>query len=58
MSDRQISIAIDAMGGESSPLKAILGSEIFYQSNTGVKLVFFGDEKKNIKNNKIKKNTH
>ncbi len=29
MSERQISIAIDAVGGEQSPFKTLKGSEIF-----------------------------
>ena len=29
MSSRQISIAVDAMGGENSPLKVLKGIEIF-----------------------------
>ena len=44
MSDGQINIAIDAMGGESSPLKILKGSEIFLATNTNVKLFFFGNQ--------------
>ena len=29
MSDRQITIAIDAMGGDNSPYKSLKGAEIF-----------------------------
>ena len=29
MSKRQINIAVDAMGGENSPLKVLKGTEIF-----------------------------
>jgi len=45
MSNRQISIAIDAMGGEKSPFKTVKGSEIFYKKNKSVKLFFFGNKK-------------
>ena len=40
MSNRQLTIAIDAMGGENSPYKIIRGSEIFSKKNPNVKLVF------------------
>ena len=33
MSNRQLTIAIDAMGGEDSPLKTLKGSEIFLKYN-------------------------
>ena len=46
MSERQISIAIDAVGGEKSPFKTLKGSEIFHKNNSSTKLIFFGDEKK------------
>ena len=55
MSDRQVNIAIDAMGGENSPIKVLKGTEIF--KKTKFKYYFFGNEQK-IKNeiisNKIK----
>ena len=43
MSNRQITIAIDAMGGENSPFKTLKGSEIFSILNKNVKLLFFGN---------------
>ena len=45
MSSRQISIAVDAMGGENSPLKVLKGIEIFKNEvqNAELKLL----EKKN-----------
>ena len=46
MSSRQITIAVDAMGGENSPFKTLKGSEIFSKYNQNVKLVFFGNIKK------------
>tara|TARA_B100001250_G_scaffold98803_1_gene82930 strand:- start:831 stop:1844 length:1014 start_codon:yes stop_codon:yes gene_type:complete len=46
MSNRQITIAIDAMGGENSPLKILKGSEIFSIFNKNVKLLFFGNSEK------------
>ncbi len=57
MSNRQFTIAIDAMGGENSPYKVLKGSEIFLNNNIDVKLIFFGDEKiisNTLQNNKIK----
>ena len=56
MSARQITIAIDAMGGENSPFKNLKGAEIFSMKNKDVMLQIFGDKdliKKTIKNNKI-----
>ena len=44
MSSRQLTIAIDAMGGENSPLKTLKGSEIFLKNNKNVKLLFFGNK--------------
>ncbi len=46
MSNRQITIAVDAMGGENSPFKTLKGSEIFSLSNKNIKLLFFGNGKK------------
>ena len=43
---RQITIAIDAMGGENSPFKVLKGAELFFETNDSSKIVFFGDEKK------------
>ena len=56
MSKRQITIAIDAMGGDNSPLKTLKGSEIFFKKNPDINLHFFGDESlilKTIKDYKI-----
>ena len=57
MSTRQLTIAIDAMGGENSPFKTLKGSEIFSTNHKNVKLLFFGN-KDNIKeviiSNKLK----
>ena len=44
MSNRQISIAIDAMGGENSPLKVLKRAEIFQKKNKESDLNFFGNE--------------
>ena len=41
MSIRQITIAVDAMGGENSPFKTLKGSEIFSMYNKNVRLLFF-----------------
>ena len=61
MSIRQINIAIDAMGGENSPLKVLKGSETFSKQYKNVKLFLFGNEKEisnNIKINNIKLNEY
>ena len=44
MSNRQITIAIDAMGGENSPYKNLKGSEIFNNKYPTVKLILFGNK--------------
>ena len=44
MSEGQIEIAIDAMGGEDSPYKVLKGVEIFLQKEKNTKIIFFGDE--------------
>lgn len=46
MSNRQITIAVDAMGGENSPLKVLKGVEIFNKSKKNVKIVLFGNKHK------------
>ncbi len=56
MSDRQVVIAIDAMGGENSPYKVLKGAEIFLKKEKNTKVVFFGEEKliyQNIKENNL-----
>ena len=45
MSERQVVIAIDAMGGENSPYKVLKGTEIFLQKENKTNVVFFGDQK-------------
>ena len=57
MSEGQVVIAIDAMGGENSPFKVLKGAEIFIQKVKNTKIIFFGDEKtinESIKKNKLK----
>ena len=54
MSNGQVLIAIDAMGGENSPFKVLKGVEIFLQKEKNTKIIFFGDEVQI--NNKIKQN--
>ena len=44
MSEGQVVIAIDAMGGENSPYKILKGAEIFLQKEKETKFIFFGDE--------------
>tara|TARA_B100000575_G_scaffold94063_1_gene74994 strand:- start:999 stop:2012 length:1014 start_codon:yes stop_codon:yes gene_type:complete len=56
MSQGQITIAVDAMGGENSPFKVVKGTEIFQKKNKFSKIIFFGEEQKissTIKENKI-----
>ena len=56
MSNRQIHIAVDAMGGDNSPFKTLKGSEMFSIHNKNVKLLFFGNSeeiKEIIKVNKL-----
>jgi len=56
MSNRQVEIAIDAMGGENSPYKVLKGTEIFLQKEKETKVVFFGNEEQisyTIKQNKL-----
>ena len=47
MSDRQITIAIDAMGGDDSPYKNLKGAELFSINKPDVSLVIFGDKNLN-----------
>ncbi len=57
MSERQINIAIDAMGGENSPFKVLKGTELFLKNNNSVNILLFGNEKiinSEIKSKKIK----
>ena len=56
MSEGQVQIAIDAMGGDGSPFKVLKGTEIFLQKEKKTKVVLFGDEeiiKHTIKKNKL-----
>jgi len=54
MNDIQISIAIDAMGGDDSPNKVIRGCEIFLKNNKKNNLIIFGN-KNLISNNFLEK---
>jgi len=57
MSDRQVVIAIDAMGGENSPYKVLKGAEIFLEKEKNTKIIFFGNKKlinQNIEKHKLK----
>ncbi|PPR46405.1 MAG: Phosphate acyltransferase [Alphaproteobacteria bacterium MarineAlpha5_Bin9] len=54
MNNNNITIAIDAMGGENSPFKTLKGSEIFLNNKNNVYLYIFGDE--NIIRETISKN--
>ncbi len=44
MSNRQITIAVDAMGGENSPFKCLKGIEIFSLKNSDVVFKIYGDQ--------------
>ena len=44
MSEGQVEIAIDAMGGENSPFKVLKGVELFQLKEKDAKVIFFGDE--------------
>ena len=44
MSNGQVTIAIDAMGGENSPYKVLKGAQIFQNKNQNVKMIFFGNK--------------
>ena len=46
MNQNQITIAVDAMGGDNSPEKVLKGCEIFLSDYTDVKLIIFGNKKK------------
>ena len=46
MSNRQITIAIDAMGGENSPFKVLKGIEIFNKNYVDVKFNLYGEKEK------------
>ncbi len=49
MKENQITIVVDAMGGDNSPEKTIKGCQIFLNYNSNVKLIIFGN--KNLINN-------
>ena len=56
MSEGQVVIAIDAMGGENSPYKVLKGVEIFQKKEKNTKIIFFGDDVsiyENIKKNNL-----
>ncbi len=56
MHQNQITIVVEAMGGDNSPEKTIKGCEIFLNKNSNVKLIIFGD-KNTINNNFLEKNS-
>ena len=61
MSNRQITIAVDAMGGENSPFKCLKGIEIFASKKLDVNFKICGDEfliSKSIKDNNLKINNY
>ena len=56
MSDRRITIAIDAMGGEDTPFKVLKGTEIFQKNFSNTNILFFGNQElinKTISNRKL-----
>ena len=61
MSNRQITIAVDAMGGENSPFKCLKGIEIFSSKKFDVNFKVYGDDfliSKSIKDNNLKINNY
>ena len=44
MNNQNISIVVDAMGGENSPYKTLKGSEIFQNNKKSINLIFTGNE--------------
>ena len=58
--NKQLTIAVDAMGGDDSPLKIIKGIELFHNSNDDVFFKIFGNQNlinKYIYKTKINKNS-
>jgi glycerol-3-phosphate acyltransferase PlsX len=56
MNSKQITIAVDAMGGDDSPLKVLKGVEIFLKNHKNVNIILFGDKeqiKSSMEKNKI-----
>jgi len=61
MSNRQITIAVDAMGGEDSPYKCLKGIEIFSSKKTDVNFKIYGNEvliSKSIKDDNLQINNY
>ena len=61
MNQNNITIAIDAMGGDNSPFKCLKGTEIFTKKIQDIKIILLGDRniiEQNIKENKIKINNY
>ena len=46
MNQSQITIAVDAMGGDNSPYKTLKGVELYLQKHNSTKIILLGDEKK------------
>ena len=44
MNSKEISIAVDAMGGDNAPFKTLKGIEIFLNNNSKVKIKILGNE--------------
>ena len=56
MNSKQITIAVDAMGGDDAPLKVLKGVEIFLKNHKNVNITLFGDKEQiesSIEKNKI-----
>ena len=57
MNQNNITIAIDAMGGDGSPFKILKGTEIFLKNKKNINIIFFGKKiniENAIQNNKFK----
>ena len=61
MSNRQITIAVDAMGGENAPFKCLKGIEIFSSRKSDVNFKIYGNQliiSKSIKDNNLQINNY
>ena len=45
MDQKDITIAIDAMGGDDAPSKCLKGIEIFNSKNKNTKIIILGDQR-------------
>ena len=55
MTNKKITLAVDAMGGDNSPFKSLKGVEIFKKKYQNVDLILFGNKKLILETIKSKK---